>query len=207
MDLIIAAQPLFAIVAKISETDFLQRQTPRQLRDFLRDKIDTYVVKCQQLTLTAAEIDDARYALVTLLDKTSIASQWLHADDWLAQSLQAHYYQEQIAGQRFHQRLQNLLSQPQTNTELMEIYACCLQIGFSEFPPEFNDLKTRLHNVTEPSSEIISTHEAVPSVPITVYLAAIAIALLLIYGFCYFSISSETQSTLDWLNQSSIHKE
>lgn len=208
MDLIIAAQPLFSIVARITETDFLQQQTPMQLREYLREKIDTYVNKCQKLSLTAAEVDDARYALVTLLDKTIIASQWLHADDWLAQSLQAYYYQEQIAGQRFHQRLQNLLSLPHTNADLMEIYACCLQLGFSECPSEFDVLKTRLlsHPEQQQPSDDVTQNEN-QHAAITLYLAAVAIGLLVIYLVCYLSITVETQSTLDWLNQLTSHKE
>lgn len=77
--------------------------------------------------------DQARYAIVALLDEVVLASRGPLREEWLRRPLAAELFQEFNAGEEFYKRLEAMgrggRLDPQTLAQL-EVYATCLSLGF-----------------------------------------------------------------------------
>ena len=80
---------------------------------------------------TAADIEDAVFAMVAFLDQTVLNSSGPARDAWIAQPLQLELYGRQLAGEEFFERLDRLRHEREARIEALEVYACCLGFGFT----------------------------------------------------------------------------
>jgi type VI secretion system protein ImpK len=74
-------------------------------------------------------IDDLRYALVALADEIIALKGGALREFWLQRSLQMHYYNENIAGERFFERLEKIQADPKRRS-ILRVYYLCLLLGF-----------------------------------------------------------------------------
>lgn len=75
-------------------------------------------------------IEDAKYALVSLIDECIMKSFSKTQTAWSTQSLQLKYFSSHTAGYDFFARLDHLLKQQPINKEVISVYLFCLQLGF-----------------------------------------------------------------------------
>jgi len=82
---------------------------------------------------TKDAVDQAKYALVALIDEVVLASKSGLREEWLRRPLAAELFSEFNAGEEFFQRLEQLSRggrlDPQT-LGVLEVYATCLSLGF-----------------------------------------------------------------------------
>lgn len=78
-------------------------------------------------------VDQAKYALVAMIDEVVLASRWSMRDEWMRRPLAAELFSEFNAGEEFFRRLEQLgrMGRPDPQTlGVMEVYATCLALGF-----------------------------------------------------------------------------
>lgn len=102
---------------------------PVELRQRVVTALDTMVGRGRAEGIPDAELAEARYALVALIDEQILKSNWPGRAEWMGQPLQLTLYGEYTAGENFFQRMRVLLQQGQGSPAL-EIYYLCLALGF-----------------------------------------------------------------------------
>lgn len=97
----------------------------------------------------AAEIREAEFALVALLDETILSSKEPKADEWRKRPLNIELFGQAIAGDVFFDKLADIerrRDSPQL-ADLLEVYLLCLLLGFEgRFAPP---LRGELYRITE----------------------------------------------------------
>lgn len=80
---------------------------------------------------TAADVEDAVFAMVALLDQTVLSQHGPARDAWIGRPLQLELYGRQLAGEEFFERLERLRHDREARVEALEVYGCCLGFGFT----------------------------------------------------------------------------
>ena len=76
------------------------------------------------------EINEAKFALVALLDETIISSEWENKESWLVNPLQLQLFDRFDAGEEFFKRLERLRNNIRGQEQVLEVYYFCLVLGF-----------------------------------------------------------------------------
>ncbi len=84
-----------------------------------------------ELGFTAADVEDAVFAMVAFLDETVLNGRGPARDAWIASPLQLELYGRQLAGEEFFERLERLRHEREARIEALEVYCCCLAFGFA----------------------------------------------------------------------------
>jgi type VI secretion system protein ImpK len=93
------------------------------------DEIEQHKARCAQLELAAADATDARYAVVALIDETVMRHEGPLREHWSTRPLQTQFFEENLAGERFFERLAALRSDVKRRA-VLRIYYLCLLLGF-----------------------------------------------------------------------------
>ncbi len=91
----------------------------------------------------------ARYALCATFDDIAqnLPGQGQDASEWARRSLVVQSFQENIGGERFWQLLDDMLTKPGPNADLIELFHACLAAGFEGRFRVEPDGKRRLHEI------------------------------------------------------------
>jgi type VI secretion system protein ImpK len=119
---------LFLIIIRMREAEDLG--DPAALRKLINYYLDLFQKNCATLKLPAASIDESKYALIALMDETVLSVPGACRDYWISRPMQLDYFGDNIAGQEFYNKLQNLLLQPESKKDVLEVYYLCLALGF-----------------------------------------------------------------------------
>ncbi len=76
------------------------------------------------------QVDQARFAVVALLDEVILSSTWAGRDLWRGNPLQRELFRINVAGEEFFTRLDRLRSDAKENQPSLEVYHTCLALGF-----------------------------------------------------------------------------
>lgn len=91
--------------------------------------IDQMRQTASQAGLQDRDVHDIMYALVALADEFAMRKPGALRDMWMSNPLQLHYFQENLAGENFFNRLEHLLADP-SRQEALRVYYWCLVFGF-----------------------------------------------------------------------------
>ncbi len=92
------------------------------------------------------EVQAGLYALVSFMDESINATDWVGREEWQNTPLQMHYFQENCAGEGFYERLDHIMNtESKHQKSLLRLYLLCLSMGFSgkyhKNPQEKNPIK------------------------------------------------------------------
>jgi len=105
--------------------------TAQNLRNRIHAMFEALDRQAHAAGVDAQHVQAARYALVAFLDEIVLHSHWDIRSDWASRPLQLEYFNEFAAGQGFFTRLEELRrNRSPVNTELLEVYALVLGLGF-----------------------------------------------------------------------------
>lgn len=76
------------------------------------------------------QVDEAKFAVVAMLDETVLSSTWTGRDSWRGNPLQREIYKINVAGEEFFTRLDRLRSDAKENLPSIEVFHTCLALGF-----------------------------------------------------------------------------
>lgn len=83
--------------------------------------------------LPKESVDQAKYAIVALIDEVVLASRWSNREEWLRRPLAAELFSEFNAGEEFFKRLDGHARGGRLDAAavgVLEVYATCLSLGF-----------------------------------------------------------------------------
>ncbi len=123
-----AATTLIALAVELRNTpvvnnlDLLHKQCLNQMRDFEN--------QLRKADVEMDDIADARYCLCTVIDETVLNTPWGTNSMWSTKSLLSIFYKQTWGGEQFFSILENRLTNPAKNKDLLEFMYVCLELGF-----------------------------------------------------------------------------
>ena len=111
-----------------------------ELRQQLTAALDKMVSRGRRARLPDADLAEARYALVALLDEQVLRASWAGRSEWMQRPLQFDLYQDNNAGEDFFVRLGALLRSGD-HPLAVQVYYLCLALGFRGIYEQSGDRK------------------------------------------------------------------
>jgi type VI secretion system protein ImpK len=113
---------------------------PAELRQQLTAAVDKVVNRGRRAEIPDADLAEARYALVALLDEQVLRASWSGRTEWMNRPLQFELYRDNNAGEDFFVRLSALL-RSNSRPLAVQVYYLCLALGFQGMYGQTNDTK------------------------------------------------------------------
>jgi type VI secretion system protein ImpK len=215
---------LFLIVIRMREAEDLG--DPAALRKLIGYFLSLFEKNCKAINIKDESIQDAKYALVALMDETVLSVPGACRDYWFSRPLQLDLFGDNIAGEEFYNKLQKLLLQTENKKDVLEVYYICLSLGFEgkykiSNPEEritiLDDLGRKLRRTRIRSSSDLSPHggridngvapkKKSGGFLFPIWLSAVLIGGLVIFSYIIFFImsSSGTAHIINMLTSTSF---
>jgi type VI secretion system protein ImpK len=103
--------------------------SPEMVHERLRAFVDSMRERARELGMVQRDADDTAYAIVALLDEVAMDKQEPMRGYWMSRPLQLHFFQENLAGEGFFQKLQELRRDTRRG-DVLRVYYQCLLLGF-----------------------------------------------------------------------------
>ena len=127
-DLTTLCTDIFLIVIRMREAEDLG--APESLRKLILHYLDLFKKNCRAMEFNPAVVNDAVYALVALLDEAVMSTPGECRNFWVTNPVQLELFGDNLAGEGFFRRLENLMEEPEKNKDVLEIFYLCLSLGF-----------------------------------------------------------------------------
>ncbi len=124
--LVAAAAPLLSVVSRIRRT--ASYTNIHELYDNLVHEVNAFTSNAQRYHYNTKDIIIARYVLTSILDEAITATEWGN-QTWPADQLTLHFFADSTSSERLFTILKQLMLEPQTYVELLELFYICLNIG------------------------------------------------------------------------------
>jgi len=134
-----ACADVLATAAELPATAHLP--SPAELRQQLTAALDKMVSRGRRAELPDADLAEARYALVALLDEQVLRATWSGRSEWMSRPLQLELYRDNNAGEDFFVRLSALLRSGDRPLAV-QVYYLCLALGFQGMYEQTGDRKS-----------------------------------------------------------------
>lgn len=117
-----------------------QLPAPAELRQQLTAAVDKVVSRGRRAEIPDADLAEARYAVVALLDEQVLKANWSGRTEWMNRPLQFELYRDNNAGEDFFVRLSALLRSG-GRPLAVQVYYLCLALGFQGMYAQSKDTK------------------------------------------------------------------
>jgi type VI secretion system protein ImpK len=124
-----ATESVFNAVAQIQRLDEAGAGLPELVHQQLSMYVEQAARAAGRIGFAQQDLDDMRYALVALADEIVLQKGGALRDFWLPRLLQLRYFNENVAGTAFFERLDAIRRDP-TRAEVLRVYYLCLLFGF-----------------------------------------------------------------------------
>lgn len=91
--------------------------------------IDDLFTRGQRAGMGERDVQDMVYAVVALADEVALRKPGGIREVWMSKPLQLHYFNENLAGEGFFQRLEYVLADPR-RVDVLRVFYFCLLFGF-----------------------------------------------------------------------------
>jgi len=102
---------------------------PETVHQRVRDYVDSMRSRAREQGVLQRDADDIAYALVALIDEVALSRSGPLASYWMGQPLQLSYFNENVAGEGFFRRLEEI-RRGGRRIEALRVYYQCLLLGF-----------------------------------------------------------------------------
>ncbi len=109
------------------------RHTPPNAAEFvtrIRTFLEDFERDARRSGASAEDVYDAKYAFCAAVDETVLASQLSIRTYWERHPLQLAYFGDQLAGENFFNKLEQLRAQGAARVQVLEVFYLCLLLGF-----------------------------------------------------------------------------
>lgn len=126
-DLVAFAGPVFDLILRlksgiVAPSNSLRPQVAALLEDFER--------RAERYRFSHKIIQVSKFALASFVDETVLTNNFPLRDEWEKYPLQLEYFGEQLAGNKFFDKLSAMLKQIEATQDAVEIYYVCMLLGF-----------------------------------------------------------------------------
>jgi type VI secretion system protein ImpK len=124
-----ATKDCFDVIIQLRQAEASAVPPPEVLNHRLRGVVDEVLRRASALGFGHQDTQDMAYALVALIDELVLGKPEHYRRFWMSNLLQLHYFNENVAGDGFFDRLHALRKDPH-RVEVLRIYYLCLLFGF-----------------------------------------------------------------------------
>jgi type VI secretion system protein ImpK len=120
--------PLFQLLMRMERSRESQGDAERLYRQCCQE-IERFQARAKELQLPTSEADHGAYALVALIDELAVNQDGAIKEFWQPRLLQMRYFNENVAGDGFFDRLSNLRGDSR-QARVLRVYYLCILFGF-----------------------------------------------------------------------------
>ncbi len=126
-DLVTFAGPIFDLVLRLKAGIVAPSN---ELRPKVVSLLDDFVRRADRYKFNHKIVSVAKFALASFIDESILTNNFPLRSEWERNPLQLEYFGEQLAGNKFFDKLESMLQQPEVTQDAIEIYYLCMLLGF-----------------------------------------------------------------------------
>jgi type VI secretion system protein ImpK len=126
-DLVTFAGPIFDLVLRLKAGIVAPSN---DLRPKIASLLDDFERRAERYKFNHKIVSVAKFALASFVDETILTNNFPLRSEWERNPLQLEYFGEQLAGNKFFEKLESMLQHPEVTQDGVEIYYFCMLLGF-----------------------------------------------------------------------------
>jgi type VI secretion system protein ImpK len=126
-DLVRFAGPIFDLILRLKAGIV---QPSNDLRPRCAKLLDEFEKRAERYRFNHKVVRVSKFALASFIDETILTNDFPLKDEWEKYPLQLEYFGEQLAGNKFFNKLEAMLKQMKVTKDAVEIYYVCMLLGF-----------------------------------------------------------------------------
>jgi type VI secretion system protein ImpK len=126
-DLIAFAGPVFDLILRLKSGIVAPSN---ELRPKIASLLTEFENRAERYRFSSKVTQVAKFALAAFVDETVLSSNFNLKNEWEKNPLQLEYFGEQLAGNKFFEKLAAMLKQIDVTADAVEIYYVCMLLGF-----------------------------------------------------------------------------
>jgi len=126
-DLVAFAAPVFDLILRLQAGIV---KPSNELRPKIKSLLDDFEQRAERYRFNHKIVNVAKFALASFVDETVLTGDFHLKEEWEKYPLQLEYFGEQLAGNKFFEKLQAMIAQIDQTADAVEIYYVCMLLGF-----------------------------------------------------------------------------
>lgn len=126
-DLVYFASPIFDLILRLQAGLI---KPSNELRPKIKSLLEDFDRRAERYKFNHKITNEAKFALAAFVDETVLTGDFHLKEEWERFPIQLEYFQEQLAGEKFFERLQKLLHEIDKTADAVEVYYVCMLLGF-----------------------------------------------------------------------------
>jgi type VI secretion system protein ImpK len=126
-DLVRFAGPIFDLILRLKAGIV---QPSNELRPKCAKLLDDFEKRAERYRFNHKIVRVSKFALASFIDEVVLTNNFPLKEEWEKYALQLEYFGEQLAGNKFFEKLEAMLKQIKMTGDAVEIYYVCMLLGF-----------------------------------------------------------------------------
>jgi type VI secretion system protein ImpK len=126
-DLITFAGPIFDLILRLKAGIVAPSN---ELRPKVTSLLDDFEKRGQRYRFSDRILQVSKFALAAFVDETVLTNNFHLKEQWEKNPLQLEYFGEQLAGNKFFEKLDSMVKQIDVTADAVEVYYVCMLLGF-----------------------------------------------------------------------------
>ncbi|MBP6003946.1 MAG: type IVB secretion system protein IcmH/DotU [Pyrinomonadaceae bacterium] len=126
-DLVTFAGPIFDLVLRLKASIVAPSN---DLRPKVAGLLEDFEKRAERYKFNHKIVTVSKFALASFVDETILTNNFPLRSEWERNPLQLEYFGEQLAGNKFFEKLESMLKQIDVTQDAVEIYYYCMLLGF-----------------------------------------------------------------------------
>lgn len=126
-DLVTFAGPIFDLVLRLKASIVAPSN---DLRPKVAGLLEDFEKRAERYKFNHKIVAVSKFALASFVDETILTNNFPLRSEWERNPLQLEYFGEQLAGNKFFEKLESMLKQVDVTQDAVEIYYYCMLLGF-----------------------------------------------------------------------------
>lgn len=126
-DLVTFAGSIFDLILRLKAGIV---QPSNDLRPKIASMLDEFEKRAERYRFNPKVVQVAKFGLAAFVDEAVLTNNFPLRDQWERNPLQLEYFGEQLAGEKFFDKLEAMLGQIEVTQDAVEVYYVCMLLGF-----------------------------------------------------------------------------
>ncbi len=126
-DLVAFAGPVFDLILRLKAGIV---QPSMDLRPQIASMLEDFENRAERYRFSSKIVQVSKFALASFVDETVLTNNFHLKEEWEKYPLQLEYFGEQLAGNKYFEKLAAMLKQIDVTADAVEIYYVCMLLGF-----------------------------------------------------------------------------
>ncbi len=126
-DLVRFAGPVFDLILRVKSGAV---EPSNKLRPKIAQMLEDFEKRAERYRINHKIVRVSKFALAAFVDEVVLTNNFPLKDEWEKNPLQLEYFGEQLAGNKFFEKLESMLGQINQTADAVEIYYVCMLLGF-----------------------------------------------------------------------------